>query len=152
MSIGGFGLTDEERRLIRENAHQSFRRDQRLTVQLTKQDLTTLKTQAEEEGISHQTLMAIVLYKYVRRRLVEKHKLLELSHILKRGPSAFQHDKKRDPFELTYLDDEEKELIESIENADWEPSTPLTPEERERMQEMARDTFRRDQRVTVRMS
>jgi predicted DNA binding CopG/RHH family protein len=60
---------------------------------------------------------------------------------------------KKNIFDFEYLDDEEKELIESIEKGPW---TPLPQEEQMRMmalmRQAARNTMRKDARVNIRLT
>jgi predicted DNA binding CopG/RHH family protein len=55
-----------------EAAQAFFRKDRRVNIRITGQDLAALKTIALEEGIPYQTLMASILHKYVTGRLVER--------------------------------------------------------------------------------
>ena len=46
-------------------ARNTFRKDQRMNIRISKADMTGLKARAAEEGIPYQTLVASVLHKYV---------------------------------------------------------------------------------------
>ena len=49
------------------------------------------------------------------------------------------------------LDQEERDLLESVESGEWE-SVPGLEEEIQRHQEVARNTLRKDRRVNIRIS
>ena len=46
-------------------ARNTFRKDQRMNIRISKADMNGLKARAAEEGIPYQTLVASVLHKYV---------------------------------------------------------------------------------------
>ena len=46
-------------------ARNTFRKDQRMNIRISKSDMTGLKARAAEEGVPYQTLVASVLHKYV---------------------------------------------------------------------------------------
>ena len=50
----------------------TLRKDRRMNVRISERDLKGLKVRAAEEGIPYQTLVTMVLHKYVTGRLVEK--------------------------------------------------------------------------------
>lgn len=54
-------------------ARATLRKDRRMNVRISERDLHGLKTRAAEEGVPYQTLVTMVLHKYVAGRLVEKH-------------------------------------------------------------------------------
>ena len=53
-------------------ARETFKKDARVNIRISKKDLDSLQKKALEEGIPYQTLMASVLHKYLNGRLVEK--------------------------------------------------------------------------------
>ncbi len=55
----------------REAARTTFRKDKRVNIRISHNDLESLQKRALEEGIPYQTLMASILHKYVNGRLVE---------------------------------------------------------------------------------
>lgn len=55
-----------------EYARYTIRKNKRINIRLTGQDLTGLQTRAFEEGMPYQTLIASVLHKYVAGKLVER--------------------------------------------------------------------------------
>jgi predicted DNA binding CopG/RHH family protein len=60
---------------------------------------------------------------------------------------------KKDIFDFEYLDDEERELIESIESGEY---IPLPKKERDKhmamLRQAARNTMRKDARVNIRLT
>ena len=53
-------------------AQATFKKDRRVNIRISGQDLEALQKRAIEEGIPYQTLIASLLHKYVSGRLVEK--------------------------------------------------------------------------------
>ena len=53
-------------------AANTLRKDKRMNVRMSERDMTLLKVRALEEGIPYQTLVTMILHKYVTGRLVEK--------------------------------------------------------------------------------
>ena len=53
-------------------ARATLRKDRRMNVRISERDLKGLKARAAEEGIPYQTLVTMILHKYVAGRLVEK--------------------------------------------------------------------------------
>ncbi len=62
----------EKRAEYAEYAAATFKKDKRINIRLSVNDLTGLKVKAREEGIPYQTLVSSVLHKYVSGRLVER--------------------------------------------------------------------------------
>ena len=50
----------------------TLKKDRRMNVRISERDLKGLKARAAEEGIPYQTLVTMILHKYVVGRLVEK--------------------------------------------------------------------------------
>jgi predicted DNA binding CopG/RHH family protein len=55
-----------------EYAAATFKKDKRINIRISENDLTGLKIRAREEGIPYQTLVSSVLHKYVSGRLVDR--------------------------------------------------------------------------------
>ena len=53
-------------------ASDTFKRDLRVTIRISRGDLEFIKLRALEEGIPYRTLMGSILHKYVNGRLVDK--------------------------------------------------------------------------------
>lgn len=67
-------VPDMEARIAeyQEAARVFLRKERRVNIRITNQDLFALKELAFEDGIPYQTLMASILHKYVTGRLVER--------------------------------------------------------------------------------
>jgi len=50
-------------------ARETMKKDQRINVRLTQNDLVSLKAKAAHEGIPYQTLVASIIHKYVSGQL-----------------------------------------------------------------------------------
>ncbi len=66
------GNQAKELERYRGYARETFKKDARVNIRISKKDLDSLQKKALEEGIPYQTLMASVLHKYLNGRLVEK--------------------------------------------------------------------------------
>ena len=53
-------------------ADPTIKKDKRMNIRISERDLKNLKIKALEEGLPYQTLVSMVLHKYVSGRLVEK--------------------------------------------------------------------------------
>ena len=53
-------------------ADATIKKDKRMNIRISERDLKNLKIKALEEGLPYQTLVSMVLHKYVSGRLVEK--------------------------------------------------------------------------------
>ncbi|OGX05184.1 MAG: hypothetical protein A3G87_06755 [Omnitrophica bacterium RIFCSPLOWO2_12_FULL_50_11] len=51
-------------------AKNTFRKDQRMNIRISKADLNLIKVKAAEEGIPYQTLVASIIHKYAARNLL----------------------------------------------------------------------------------
>lgn len=54
-----------------EIARSTMRKDRRMNVRISERDMRNLKIRAAEEGIPYQTLVTMVLHKYVTGQLTE---------------------------------------------------------------------------------
>jgi predicted DNA binding CopG/RHH family protein len=63
-------LKDEIARYA-SSASTTLIKDKRINIRLSSRDLEDIQTRAAEEGMPYQTLIASVLHKYVRGRLIE---------------------------------------------------------------------------------
>jgi len=67
---------EQQIREAREFAKATMRKDKRMNIRISERDLRNLKVAALEEGIPYQTLVSMVLHKYVagkfREREIEK--------------------------------------------------------------------------------
>ena len=55
----------------RQYAKNTLRKDKRVNIRISSNDLTDIQLKAVEEGIPYQTLMTSVLHKFVTGRLIE---------------------------------------------------------------------------------
>ncbi len=62
---------DNEINRARQSADETFRKDQRMNIRISKRDLNNLKVKALEEGIPYQTLVSSLIHKYLAGRLHE---------------------------------------------------------------------------------
>ncbi len=63
---------ETEAQKYREYARATFKKDRRVNIRISSQDLERIQKRALEEGIPYQTLIASILHKYVSDRLVER--------------------------------------------------------------------------------
>jgi predicted DNA binding CopG/RHH family protein len=54
-----------------ESANKTLRKDKRMNIRISERDLKNLKVKALEEGIPYQTLVSMILHKYVTGKLKE---------------------------------------------------------------------------------
>lgn len=54
-----------------KTARSTMRKDRRMNVRISERDMRNLKIRAAKEGIPYQTLVTMVLHKYVTGRLTE---------------------------------------------------------------------------------
>src|SRR3970282_2481276 len=59
-------------RRYREYARATLAKNRRVNIRLSTQDLSEIQTRAAEEGVPYQTLIASVLHKFVKGRLIEQ--------------------------------------------------------------------------------
>ena len=60
-----------ELRKYQDAARQMLKKDARLNIRISSQDLKNLQKRAMEEGLLYQTFVSSLLHKYVAGRLVE---------------------------------------------------------------------------------
>jgi predicted DNA binding CopG/RHH family protein len=61
-----------EKKRYQSYAQAAFRKDARINIRISTQDLLALQKRALEEGIPYQTLIASVLHKYLSGRLTDR--------------------------------------------------------------------------------
>jgi predicted DNA binding CopG/RHH family protein len=57
---------------LKETAHNTMLKDQRMNIRIGKKDLDGLKVRAMEEGIPYQTLVSSIIHKYINGKLREE--------------------------------------------------------------------------------
>ena len=55
-----------------EYAKNTLKKDQRISIRMSKQDLIGIRSKAVDEGMPYQTLITSVVHKYVNGKLVSK--------------------------------------------------------------------------------
>ena len=60
-----------EVRRLQKIVREAMKKDKRINIRLSSQDLDGMRERALQEGIPYQTLMASIIHKYVTGRLVD---------------------------------------------------------------------------------
>lgn len=63
--------TAKQKKLASEYAEATIRKDKRMNIRISERDLKNLKKKALEEGIPYQTMVSMVLHKYLAGRYSE---------------------------------------------------------------------------------
>ncbi len=64
---------NEEYKLkAKKYAEATMKKDKRMNIRISERDLKNLKIKAMEEGLPYQTLVSMILHKYVSGKLLEK--------------------------------------------------------------------------------
>jgi predicted DNA binding CopG/RHH family protein len=66
------GDIDEQKQRAREYAEATIRKDKRMNIRISERDLRNLKKRALEEGIPYQTMVSMILHKYLSGRYAER--------------------------------------------------------------------------------
>lgn len=61
-----------EVRRLQKVVREALKKDKRINIRLSSQDLDGMRERALQEGIPYQTLMASVIHKYVTGRLMDR--------------------------------------------------------------------------------
>ncbi|MBN1101779.1 MAG: hypothetical protein JXL84_00045 [Deltaproteobacteria bacterium] len=70
--IDAYVPVEGEKRGRIEGILERGRKTKNINIRISEYDLASLKRKAEEEGMPYQTLVASILHKYVRDRLVDE--------------------------------------------------------------------------------
>jgi predicted DNA binding CopG/RHH family protein len=62
----------KQRRLAKEYAEATIRKDKRMNIRISERDLKNLKKKAMEEGMPYQTMVSMILHKYLTGRYSEQ--------------------------------------------------------------------------------
>jgi len=65
-------VTDEKKHIIEtaiDSAKKTLKKDKRMNIRISERDLKNLKIKALEEGIPYQTLVSMILHKYVTGKI-----------------------------------------------------------------------------------
>jgi predicted DNA binding CopG/RHH family protein len=63
---------DKQKRQAQEYAEATIRKDKRMNIRISERDLRNLKKRALEEGIPYQTMVSMILHKYLSGRYAER--------------------------------------------------------------------------------
>ena len=63
---------EKQKRQAREYAEATIRKDKRMNIRISERDLRNLKKRALEEGIPYQTMVSMILHKYLSGRYAER--------------------------------------------------------------------------------
>ena len=58
-------LTDERRTMLQSSADETFKKDKRINIRISRRDLEAIQSRASQEGIPYQTLVSSILHKYI---------------------------------------------------------------------------------------
>jgi predicted DNA binding CopG/RHH family protein len=61
-----------ERKLLRQYAKNALRKDKRVNIRISENDLVQLQRKAIHDGLPYQTLISSVLHKFVNGSLIER--------------------------------------------------------------------------------
>jgi predicted DNA binding CopG/RHH family protein len=64
--------TAKQKRLAKGYAEATIRKDKRMNIRISERDLKNLKKKALEEGIPYQTMVSMILHKYLAGRYIEQ--------------------------------------------------------------------------------
>ena len=62
----------KQKKLAKEYAEATIRKDKRMNIRISERDLRHLKKRALEEGIPYQTMVSMILHKYLAGRYSEQ--------------------------------------------------------------------------------
>ena len=83
MKLGNLQLISKEKKGRIEKIIDRAKKDRAISLRMSSYDLEKIKERAKEEGIPYQTLINMILHKYVTKRLVDKEEILKMVNILK---------------------------------------------------------------------
>ena len=66
------GDVNTQKRRAKEYAEATIRKDRRMNIRISERDLRNLKKRALEEGIPYQTMVSMILHKYLSGRYSER--------------------------------------------------------------------------------
>ena len=74
---------NKEKREKIEKIIDRVKKNRVISLRMNNYDLGKIKEKAKEEGIPYQTLISMVLHKYVTKQLVDKEEILKILNTLK---------------------------------------------------------------------
>ena len=63
---------ENEKKMAREAAERTIRKNKRMNIRISERDLRNLKIRALEEGVPYQTLVSMILHKYLSGKFKEE--------------------------------------------------------------------------------
>jgi predicted DNA binding CopG/RHH family protein len=63
---------EKQKRQAKEYAESTIRKGKRMNIRISERDLRNLKKKALEEGIPYQTMVSMILHKYLTGRYAER--------------------------------------------------------------------------------
>ena len=82
-SIDSLVPVSEDKRNRVESIIARARKNKAISLRISEYDLEKLKEKAKDDGIPYQTLISMVLHKYITNQLVEKSELLKSIQLLR---------------------------------------------------------------------
>ena len=64
-------LTDERKAELAAFAANTFKKDKRINIRISKRDLLAVQSKATKEGIPYQTLVSSIIHKYISGSLTD---------------------------------------------------------------------------------
>jgi predicted DNA binding CopG/RHH family protein len=61
-----------DRKKLKEYAKTALRKDRRINIRISENDLIQLQRKAVQDGLPYQTLISSVLHKFINGRLIER--------------------------------------------------------------------------------
>ncbi|WP_257280659.1 CopG family antitoxin [Endozoicomonas sp. ISHI1] len=58
-------MTPERKAMLEAAARETFKKDKRINIRISQQDLLAIQSRARREGIPYQTLVSSILHKYL---------------------------------------------------------------------------------------
>ena len=62
-------ISDKRRVFIQQSAKNTFKKDKRINIRLTSNDLNNIQIKAIKEGLPYQTLISSIIHKYANGEL-----------------------------------------------------------------------------------
>lgn len=81
--IDNLRTVSKEKKERIEKIIERAKKDKAISLRISSYDLEKIKEKAQEEGVPYQTLINMVLHKYVMNRLIEKEELIKMIKVLK---------------------------------------------------------------------
>ncbi|NND83080.1 MAG: hypothetical protein HKN50_11680 [Gammaproteobacteria bacterium] len=65
-------LTDDRKAELAAVAANTFKKDKRINIRISRRDLLAVQSKASKEGIPYQTLVSSIIHKYISGSLTDK--------------------------------------------------------------------------------